>query len=36
MKEINWLKILETEKLNALSEADLKKELSSSEKNIFL
>jgi len=35
MKEINWIKILDTEKLNTLSEVDLKKELTSSQKSYF-
>ena len=35
MKEINWIKFLEIEKLNSLNEIDLKKELVSSEKKYF-
>lgn len=35
MKEINWIKILDSKKLNEMTEADLKKELALSEKSYF-
>jgi large subunit ribosomal protein L29 len=35
MKEIKDLKLLDIEKLNSLNEADLKKELNTSEKKYF-
>ncbi len=35
MKEINWIKILDSKKLNEMNEVELKKELASSEKSYF-